>query len=313
MIDAVATQRRSAWVLGRRAVCVVCLFLPGRRLEPELAVRARPRDPRAAHAADRRLPAAHRRLARLARALLLGQGARRSLLALVPVAVARGGRRVAGVDPEVVARHRVDVVCRHALPRPACSPSLAALCVFWLALRWGYSRGAALFAATAYGVATPAWCYATLFMGHGVTAGCLMLAFAAAIALGDDAARRQRVARVGRSGSATGWAVLSEFPAAVPARADRRPGALDAARSWPRSRCLRGFASRSSPAARVMAAVLLAYNAAGVRIAVSSRLRERGRLRADAAGLLRHHATRQWRACARSCSAAIAGCCRSRR
>ena len=62
---------------GRRAVRLLRLLLPGRRLEPELALRADPRDPRAAHAADRRVSAAHRRPRVLARPLLHRQGARR--------------------------------------------------------------------------------------------------------------------------------------------------------------------------------------------------------------------------------------------
>jgi hypothetical protein len=91
----------------------------------------------------------------------------------------------------------------------------AALCVLWLSLAWGYSRGAALFAATAYGVATPAWCYATLFMGHALCAGCLMIAFTAAVAL-RDAPPERAVKLAWTIGLSAGWAVVSEFPAAVP-------------------------------------------------------------------------------------------------
>ena len=40
-----------------------------------------------------------------------------------------------------------------------------------IAAEWGYSTSAGVFAASAYGVATPAWCYATLFMGHSLAAG----------------------------------------------------------------------------------------------------------------------------------------------
>jgi len=138
-----------------------------------------------------------------------------SLLALGPVAVARGISRLAHVDPEgfpgIAWTSYVAGVVTNGL-----FTVLAALALWWLALRWGCSRGAALFGATAYGIATPAWCYATLYMGHGLTAGCLMGAFAAAVALEDDDARRQR--RLGWGvGLGTGWAVVSEFPALVPA------------------------------------------------------------------------------------------------
>ena len=64
-------------------------------------------------------------------------------------------------------------------------------------------------------MASPAWCYATLFMGHGLSAGCLMIAFAAAVALGHttDAGHAALAWTVGLF---CGWAVVSEFPAAVP-------------------------------------------------------------------------------------------------
>ena len=95
---------------------------------------------------------------------------------------------------------------------------IAALCVFWLAVRWGASDEAALFAAAAYGVASPAWAYATLFMGHGQTAGCLMIAFVAADRLGDFAEAPDTRRRMGWViGLAGGWAVVTEFQAAIPA------------------------------------------------------------------------------------------------
>ncbi|MGH9143951.1 MAG: hypothetical protein ACRD2I_22665, partial [Vicinamibacterales bacterium] len=90
------------------------------------------------------------------------------------------------------------------------------LCVYRLSLRWGATTGAALFAAAAYGLASPAWAYATLLMGHGQTAGCLMIALVAADALGDaTATQRSRLAWI--IGLAGGWAVVTEFQAAIPA------------------------------------------------------------------------------------------------
>ena len=138
-----------------------------------------------------------------------------SFLALIPVDIARAVSVMAGVAPDsppgIAWLSYVATVFTSALFTIA-----AALCVMWLALFLGYSRGAAIFAATAYGVATPAWAYATLFQGHGVTAGCLMIAFSAAVAM----ARWTAPARIHRlawiAGVFCGWAVLSEFPAAVP-------------------------------------------------------------------------------------------------
>jgi hypothetical protein len=153
-----------------------------------------------------------------------------SLLALGPVAVARGISRLAHVDPEgyngvVLASYVATIVISGAFT------AVAALLVMRLTLRWGFSRGAALFAATAYGIASPAWCYATLFMEHGLTAGCLMLAYVTAIDLDGSVVQTLEVNRSGEPhkpdrrarryswvlGAWTGLAVLSELQAAVPA------------------------------------------------------------------------------------------------
>ena len=137
-----------------------------------------------------------------------------SFLALIPVDVARAVSVMAGVDPDspsgIAWTSYVATVVTSGVFTLA-----AALCVMWLVLFLGYSRGAAIFAATAYGVASPAWCYATLFQAHGVTAGCLMIAFSAAAALSRPIpGRTPRLAWI--VGVFCGWAVLSEFPAAVP-------------------------------------------------------------------------------------------------
>ncbi len=138
-----------------------------------------------------------------------------SLLAIGPVAAARAVSRVAGVDPEsypgIAWTSYVATVATSAV-----FTVIAALLLFWLSLRWGATTGAAAFAAVGYGLATPAWAYATLFMGHAQTAGCLMMAFAAAVALDDASdARQNRLAWI--IGLGGGWAVVTEFPAAIPA------------------------------------------------------------------------------------------------
>ena len=179
-----------------------------------------------------------------------------SLLALVPAGIARAMARRAGVDPASYAgiawtSYLATIVTSAAFT------VVAALAVMWLALRWGYSTGAAVFAATAYGVATPAWCYATLFMGHGTIAGCLMAAYAAAIALDDAEARRQeRLAWV--IGLATGWAVVSEFQAVVPAALIVGLALLTARDA--EARRMPAVAVRIVAAGAMAAAVLLAYN-----------------------------------------------------
>ena len=90
----------------------------------------------------------------------------------------------------------------------------AALCVLALALEWRASRAAAIVAALAYGLATPAWPYATLFIGHAVTAGCLMAGFTAAVIM-NRSSQPLRLAWL--VGLACGWASVTEFPAAMPA------------------------------------------------------------------------------------------------
>ncbi|HEX3704610.1 MAG TPA: hypothetical protein VHU82_14870 [Vicinamibacterales bacterium] len=179
-----------------------------------------------------------------------------ALLALGPVVVARTISRAAGVDPEgfpgIAWTSYVAGVVTNAV-----FTVFAALALWWIALRWGFSRGAALFGATAYGVATPAWCYATLFMGHGLTAGCLMGAYASAIALEDDDIDRQR--RLGWIvGLGTGWAVVSEFPALVPAVLIVGLALLTLRDRWPAR--LPAVVARLVAGGALAAAVLLAYN-----------------------------------------------------
>lgn len=136
-----------------------------------------------------------------------------SLLALAPVALARAAARMVGVDPAstqgIAWTSYVATVATSGL-----FTVLAALGLFWIALRWGSSLTAASFAAVAYGLATPAWAYATVFVGHAVTSGCLMLAFAGVVALQQGSRRVTSISWL--IGIACGLAVLSEFPAAVP-------------------------------------------------------------------------------------------------
>jgi hypothetical protein len=137
-----------------------------------------------------------------------------SLTAVIPVEAVRILNLAAGTDPDSdAAITRTSYVATVVVS--GVFTVVAALCVAWLSLSWGYSRGAALFAATTYGVATPVWCYATLFMGHGLAAGCLMVAFTAAVAL-RDASKTRANQLAWAIGLFAGWAVVSEFQAAVP-------------------------------------------------------------------------------------------------
>jgi len=139
-----------------------------------------------------------------------------SLLA-VPVAAAGAWlARSAGTDPgqprPITAISYVATVLTSSLP--------AALMVFAIAqiprLR-GRSASAQLFAALALTLATPMWAYATLMMGHALSASCLLAAAIAAEALGRDRGARRDLALGLGVGAAAGWAVVTEYPALPPA------------------------------------------------------------------------------------------------
>jgi hypothetical protein len=179
-----------------------------------------------------------------------------SLLAIVPVALARGVDRLVGVDPEgfpgLAWTSYVAAVTTSGL-----FTVVASLAIFWLVLEWGFSRRAAVFAATAYGIASPGWCYATLFMGHALTAGCLMLAFAAACGIGERERGRPYL-RAWIVGLACGWAVVTEFPAAVPILLIVGLAVLTARDALPSK--LAGIAVRIIAGGAVPAVVLMGYN-----------------------------------------------------
>jgi hypothetical protein len=183
-----------------------------------------------------------------------------SLLAFVPVEAVRALNIAVGLAPDSDA----------AITRTSYAATVvvsgvftvaAALAVLWLSLSWGSSRGAALFAATAYGVATPAWCYATLFMGHGVCAGCLMIAFAAAVAIG-SAPPEQTSGLAWAVGLFSGWAVVSEFPAAVPVLFICALVLATLSSSGHHRGTWRRVVTRVAAGGAIAGAILLAYNAA---------------------------------------------------
>jgi hypothetical protein len=90
--------------------------------------------------------------------------------------------------------------------------AIAAVALAWSARALGASPSGGLVSALAYGIGSPAWVYATLMWGHALAAGCLALAFAAAVALRD--ARGWRPALGFIVGASAGWALVTEYPAA---------------------------------------------------------------------------------------------------
>jgi hypothetical protein len=152
--------------------------------------------------------------------------------------------------------------------------ALAAVILGELCLALGASEGAALFAALTYGLASPMWPLATLFLGHAISAAGLVFAYAAAVALRFRwpprlpsiyirdtyvvLAARDRDALLGLIvGLGGGWATVSEFPAAVPAAIIT---ALALWHAWPlgRERAIRIVAALVF-GALLCAAILMAY------------------------------------------------------
>lgn len=145
----------------------------------------------------------------------------------------------------------------------------AGVVLFDLSREWGATTGAALFAALTFGLATPMWFLATLFIGHAISAACLVFAFAAAYRLsaartderGDVAQPDQPDAPAHRLalivGVSAGWATVSEFPAAVPAVLLAGWVVLStASQGMPRALRIAAWLSTGALAA---AAVLMAY------------------------------------------------------
>jgi hypothetical protein len=140
-------------------------------------------------------------------------------LALTAVPVWEAGRlalRAAQKDPSrgktVIAERYLATIVAVALPAAA-----AAACLFLLALRLGASVEGAGFAAIALGLATPFWCYSTLFWGHAPAAACLLFAFAAAMELRESGSASRDFWLGAAVGLAAGWATVTEFPSAPPA------------------------------------------------------------------------------------------------
>jgi len=131
--------------------------------------------------------------------------------AAVPVvAAARPFVRAAGLGVDALLY--LATVVTVALPT-----AIAGACLFQVALTLGASVGGAAFAAIAFGLATPIWCYATLFWGHALAAACLVFAFTAAVALREFDSPRCDFTFGAILGLATGWAAVTEYPATPPA------------------------------------------------------------------------------------------------
>ncbi len=97
--------------------------------------------------------------------------------------------------------------------------ALAGVSLYSLSIELGASRTGALFGAIAFGLATPIWTLATIFIGHAFAAALLVFAFAAACRIGADTPphRHDDIRQGALVGFCAGWATISEFPAGVAA------------------------------------------------------------------------------------------------
>ncbi|MGH9496670.1 MAG: hypothetical protein ACRD3B_16845 [Candidatus Sulfotelmatobacter sp.] len=145
----------------------------------------------------------------------------------------RAGMRVVGIDPESARGEYVlsYVVTGFTVALPT---ALAAVCLFFLALRFGCRSAGAAFGALAMCLGTPIWAYASLLWAHALVGACLVFAFACALKVGDDSRRDWLWALA--AGLGAGWATVTEYPAA-PASAILAVLALS--RAWPRGNAAR--------------------------------------------------------------------------
>jgi len=172
-----------------------------------------------------------------------------ALTAVPVVAVARPILHMFGGDPETYAGLAL-LSYLATVFTAGLFTALAGVALYSLAIDLGSTEAGALFAAITFGLATPIWTLATIFIGHAFSAAFLVFAFAAAC--------RARSTRDGLMvGLCAGWATVSEFPAAVPALLI---ALLTVANAWPleRRRAIR-IVGAMTAAALACAAALMAF------------------------------------------------------
>ncbi len=140
--------------------------------------------------------------------------------------------------------------------------ALAALALYFVAIRWGAGLGGATFGALAYGLATPAWGWATFFFGHASAAACLFLGLVSIMYLLDlPSAKRRDVVLGFVSGALLSWAVVIEY-ATAPASAVIAIYGLASALRWERGRFIRVFLSAFAGAVLFILPLLIYHYAA---------------------------------------------------
>ena len=134
-----------------------------------------------------------------------------------------------------------------------------ALTIYLLSIRLGAGLSGAVLGALTYGLATPAWGWATAFFGHNPAGGCLLMGFAAVYYLTVSPGSVRRDVIVGfAAGALLSWSVVIELTSA-PASAIIAVYGIFCARSWERRRLARVLLSGVA-GALVFVSPLLIYN-----------------------------------------------------
>jgi hypothetical protein len=136
------------------------------------------------------------------------------VFAALPIAIGtKAALRVVGIRPQA-ARGEFALSYFVTAGTVAFATALAAVCLFFLGLRFGASATASAFGALAMALGTPIWAYAGIFWAHALVGACLVFAFAAAIKLRDTGNPKQDFLWALAVGLAAGWATVTEYPAA---------------------------------------------------------------------------------------------------
>jgi hypothetical protein len=153
-----------------------------------------------------------------------------ALLAVPFAAAARALVRRLFTDPQTVlmAEARASIFFGSAIPT-----GLASVAIYLIARRLRCRGKSAAIAAWAYGLGTPAWAYGTFFWGHALAAACLILGFGGVLVLARQAWSKQCAWWSGAVGWLLGWALITEYTAAVTTVIIT---ALAFGRAWPAER-----------------------------------------------------------------------------
>ncbi len=154
----------------------------------------------------------------------------------VPFALlARPALQSVGIDPDS-ARGEIAVSYIASAGAVALPAALAAVCLFFLGLRFAGDLGGAAFGALVMCLGTPLWAYASLFWAHALVGACLLFAFASALRLQRSQSARGDWCWALAVGLAAGWATVTEYPAAP---ASAMVALLALAQAWPRGSAVR--------------------------------------------------------------------------